>query len=641
MNFEIASSKIAGHPNSGGWAQVLDFTPTPDLVKTHGRLITVISMNKKETSPNTSVGLNEEIILGRKILGRLHEEYFNKKGSSPLEMLKNALEKVAREFSSQNQILDLLLACFIEDSVFVVGKGDISSFILRQGAFAQIVKGDVEKIVSASGRLKEGDTFLLTTNNLFKIASLGVLKAALGNPNQLNFSENFTPQIHSEAKFSSLGSISLRIKAIPNLEKEKPSSPKINAYQSHGPSSAYEPQKRPVSLGRRKVAGLIDKIVAILPERKIFIRSDDGLNSSHKKQVAVSVGVILLLVLGVSISFGIRQKDTKLAKSKYEGKLIQAQHDFDEAQSLSSLNPSRARELVLGAKTSIDDLNREGIKDERLVKLTSSIASGLGGIAGIYEADPNLYLDLSLVSSGFKVDDIAISEGRMATLDRNGKKLVSIDEATKRTDIAAGPDVMPSALGLAVYSDRNFVVSDDGIWEVGEKAELVIKKDWEGNILVNAYTGNVYVLEKGKNIVWRFVGDGGTFSTKVNWFGQGVNPDLSNVISWSIDGSIWMLTKGGSILRFSQGSPQIFSLKDIDKPATGATDIFTNEETNFIYILDPGNGRIVVVDKNGEFKAQYLSDQLKGASHIVVSETDRKIIFLTGTKLYSIDIKHL
>ncbi len=641
MNPE-SSSKVVGHPNQSGWSLVHDFTPTPELVKTHGRLIAVVSMSKVNSPPQT----NEEITVGREVLRHLHEEYFGKKGNSPLDALKYAVEKVTKEFSLQNQTLSLLGASFLDNALFVVGKGDVSSFILRQGSLAQILKTEGSKLVSASGRLKEGDTLLFTTNNLFNVASLGTLKGALLNSGHGNFSEVFTPLVHAKESLSNLGSVTLTIKSAPGLEKVEVSAPKINTYQHRWPSSAFaglsSAYKEPIQVSgkRRKVAALIDKIIAVLPERKIFVRGED-FNPNHKRQVAVSVGLILLLLLGVSISFGIKQRSNKSAISKYEGKLIQAQHDFSEAQSLSSLNPSRARELVLGAKTSVEDLNREGIKDERLVKLTSDISYGLGNIAGMYETTPALYLDLSLTSSGFKADDLGISQGRIAALDRAGKKLVSIEESTKRTETQAGPDIMPKAKGLTLYSDRNFVVSDDGIWEVGEKADLLIKKDWEADILANAYTGNVYVLERGKNTVWRFTGDGGTFGTKQNWFGPGVNPDLSNVISWSIDGSIWMLTKGGTILRFSQGSPQGFSLKDMDKPLVNASDIFTNEETNFIYILDPGNGRIVVIDKNGEYKAQYLSGELKGATHIVVSEEDKKIIFLTGTKLFSIEIKHL
>ncbi len=628
MNFDLAKSQVTGHPNNSGWAQIHDFTPAQgNLVKSHGRLIAVVSMELETASQKP--GLAKEVVEGRNILGRLNQEYFGRTGSA-FETLKNAVSQVVKEFTSQNEKLSLLAVVFLDDVVFLVASGNVSAFLSRQGTLGQIFKADGEKIVSASGKIVPSDSYLFTTANLFKVAPLGVVQAALASPSHQIFIENLAPKVHSADNLSTLGTVMIRIKPHPDSTPL----PKINSYQ---PSSIS------ISPVRKSLALVLDKAIAILPERRIFVRSDVDFTPSHKKRMAVSIGLVLLLLLGVSIAFGAKQNASKLSKSKYEGKLIQAQHDFEEAKSLSSssLNPSRARELVLGAKTAVDDLTSQGVKDGRLVTLSDEVNNGLGTIAGIYRQDANLYFDLSLQSSGFTGDDIGLSEGRTAVLDKNKKVIISITVDTKKAEVAAGPDTMPTALALAIYSDRNFVVSDDGIWTVGDKAELAVKKDWDGDILVAAYSGNIYVLEKSKNMVARFAGDGGVFGTKQNWFGAGVAPDLANVKSMAIDGSIWMLTNGGKILKFSLGSPQEFTLQDMDKPISNPTDIFTNDETNYIYILDSQNSRVVVVDKNGVFKAQYISDKLKEAKRLVVSEIDKKIIFLTGTKLFSLDIKHL
>jgi hypothetical protein len=48
-----------------------------------------------------------------------------------------------------------------------------------------------------------------------------------------------------------------------------------------------------------------------------------------------------------------------------------------------------------------------------------------------------------------------------------------------------------------------------------------------------------------------------------------------------------------------------------------------------------------VIDKDGKYKSQYISDQIGNATSLVVSEEQKKIILLTGEKLYSIEIKHI
>ena len=50
---------------------------------------------------------------------------------------------------------------------------------------------------------------------------------------------------------------------------------------------------------------------------------------------------------------------------------------------------------------------------------------------------------------------------------------------------------------------------------------------------------------------------------------------------------------------------------------------------------------MVVIDKKGGYKAQYISDQIAGAARLMVSESQKVIILLTGDKLLSIAIKHL
>ena len=61
----------------------------------------------------------------------------------------------------------------------------------------------------------------------------------------------------------------------------------------------------------------------------------------------------------------------------------------------------------------------------------------------------------------------------------------------------------------------------------------------------------------------------------------------------------------------------------------------------YIYLLEPDAQRIVVIDKEGSYIAQYKSEQAEHAFSLAVSEKEKKIILLTGNKLYSIELEHL
>ena len=162
---------------------------------------------------------------------------------------------------------------------------------------------------------------------------------------------------------------------------------------------------------------------------------------------------------------------------------------------------------------------------------------------------------------------------------------------------------------------------------------LVIKITWQSL--------NIYVLDKAGNAIYRYAGSGSSFGDKQDWLAAGSRVDFSDAAQWVIDGSVYIRFPNSKVVKFSQGSPQSFSVTGA-VPEIGSIDaIYADADNADIYLLDKAGKRIVVTDKKGKYLAQYIGDQIAGTTGLVVSEADKKIILLTGDKLYSIDIKHL
>ncbi len=611
MKFNIFPYKLTGNPDPTGWVSVHDFTPiNNDLLVKKGRMIAIVTMNGPE--------------IGKEIFTRLHELYFAKAADNPLELLKQVVSDVSKEFNSPNTTFDIVVAIFLESQILLVASGKVQAWVLRQGQLARVINSG-KSVESIAGGLNNDDLFFIGTDSFFAKVTPELLKS----PQNLK-KEELNP-------IGNLGVILLKVQQV----IAKSDSP-IEVPLPEPTPSLTTPIPKSISPLRLAAAALIDRIIDIIPKQKLFVKEDLGeVKNNKKRKIATSAGAILLFLLIVSIFFGVRQQKITSSQSKYAGILSSVQHDLDEAQNLSTINPAQARNLVLDANTKIQDLLRQKIKDAKITKLDQDVQNAMGQIAGLYNDIPSMYLDLALQTSGFKGDDMAASDNRAVILDKAGKRLISVDIDTSKTNTAAGPDIMPSANYVSAYSDTNYVVAADGVWNIGAKAENVIKSEWGSNILPYAYTGNFYILDKANGVVWRYQGDGGTFAPKANWFGAGIKPDLANVTAWTIDGNIWMLTTDGQILRYSAGSPIDFSLKDVDKDIK-AIDIFTTQDSKYLYILDQGNSRILVISKDdGSQKAQYISDNIKLAKKIVVSESAKKIILLEADKLYSLEIKHL
>ena len=79
-------------------------------------------------------------------------------------------------------------------------------------------------------------------------------------------------------------------------------------------------------------------------------------------------------------------------------------------------------------------------------------------------------------------------------------------------------------------------------------------------------------------------------------------------------------------------------MKGIVEELTSPTAIYTNEKLKYVYILDKLTGRIIALEKNGNFKLQYKSDAIREANDLVVPEDESKIILLTGSKVMYIEL---
>jgi DNA-binding beta-propeller fold protein YncE len=355
-----------------------------------------------------------------------------------------------------------------------------------------------------------------------------------------------------------------------------------------------------------------------------------------------SVGVILLVILIVSIGFGIRQKSANDLKKKYQGILQIAQSEVDQAIGLAGVSPERSRELFMDSEQKLKQILDLKVSDPKVIALQNKIEESKGAILGEYDGTPALFLDLSLLSSGFTGDAVSASGGNIYILDKLGKRVVSVVIDTKKSKVVAGPSVIDNAADLAAYQDTAFILAADGIYQVGLVKTKVIDKTWAGDALISAFAGNMYVLDKTGGAIYRYSGQaGGTFGAQQKWLSASTTANFSGAVSWGMDGAIYVLFPNSKILKYSLGSPQNFSVSGV-LPEIGSIDaIAADPDNQYIYLLDKAGKRVVVIDKKGKYKAQYTDDQIAGAKSLVVSEAQKQIILLTGDKLLSIEIKHL
>ena len=128
---------------------------------------------------------------------------------------------------------------------------------------------------------------------------------------------------------------------------------------------------------KKSVGGLFSGLLARFPERKIYIKSgmEDDVPSQDKK-VTFTVAVVLLIILAVSIGFGVRQKRINDVKAKYQGILSQATDEVNQAISLASVSPDRSRELFTDSVQKLNEIKALNVKDPKIDELAKKINDG-------------------------------------------------------------------------------------------------------------------------------------------------------------------------------------------------------------------------------------------------------------------------
>ena len=617
MSFNIVSAKISGIPNLLGWTQVHEFKPEEEekLIK-RGHLFAVFSTKKKEEGVDS-------VTAGRELLSRLHEEYFGNLETPAYVAIKSAVSKVADEFLKTWGDVEIAVVVVLSDVVYSAAVGGSKVVIYRNGSIATILESNAFEVITASGYPKEGDNIILGSKLFFENIPTGTLKASLEGPNLAASIESLAPQVSANENSGNIGAVVIGFdkKIILEMVKET------------------IPIKQKVEVFKRKTTNFFSKF---FPERKIFVKEkmlDDQVGKGRK--TTFYVGIVLLILLFVSIGFGIKQNLAKKYKSTYLADLTQAISSLDEAETLFSDDPKRARELFLDSKSKVENLIAKKIEDKELISLETRLKEKEAEIMGIINTAPSLYLDLSLLSSGFGGDKVIFSGGNIFVFDKNGKKVVKIAIDTKKTQVVVGPEQLDGALDIFAYQDSVYGVFSDGLFLLGTAKKKIVEKTWDGEVFTYAYTGNIYLLDKTANAIWRYAGSGGSFGAKQNWLATGTTPNFENVKQIVIDGTIWVLTSTSNISRFSQGNPVVFKILGVSPNLTNIQAIHTNEDNKYVYLLDKEGGRIVVLEKDGNYKAQYQSDQFKEGIGLIVSEKTSKAIILTKEKLIQIDLTNL
>jgi hypothetical protein len=223
---------------------------------------------------------------------------------------------------------------------------------------------------------------------------------------------------------------------------------------------------------------------------------------------------------------------------------------------------------------------------------------------------------------------------------------IQANEQDSGLTIGTPQHVATSQSTALVLDDQNQLIRDTG----GNKTavRLVAPSSQTEKIVAMANFGtDIYLLDAAGNQIWRYPDAVASDSSSPTGFLSNSAADLGQPVSLALDDKdIYVLKSTGQILKFDnvQATAQPFSPGTLRIPLKGANSIFTDVGLPYIWVADPGNGRIVQLNKTtGKYVRSYMAPistglNLRKVIGMAVPTTDKTLYVLAGTQLYSFPI---
>jgi len=614
--FLLEIAKIVGTStqNSGSWVHA--FSPSQaEKISQRGQLLAVIGI----ANPPEEV---EIATAGREIISRLHEEYFGDLIASPLEQLKKAVEKIGLETTGEVEI-DVGAIAVVGNVLYGAVNNGARLVLARKGKMATILVGQE----TISGYLEDGDLFCLGTGEFFQLVPQGVLQAALTTNSPSEAAESIAPVVHGQEDGGKAAAVIFKVKKQEFKETELPEIKK----QDRELNRIFQVGKTIAAKVKEKT---LEKITSLAESQKKTPRS---------QKTVITVALILLLILGVSVVLGARQRRHPGLTQKTSVLLEQAQEKLKEGKDLLTLNPTKASQLLLEAQDLTQQIESAGLKTEEFLKFQEELRQTLGKVLKEHQVEGAVFFDLELIKANAKGDNLTVLADQLVILDEVQSTIYGLGIKDKKSTILASGEKLRGIRLIAMLGDKIYALTEEGILET----ELRIKKDasWGEIVDMAGFGTSLYLLDK-KGEIWKYPIAENGFGTKQKWL-KGEAADFSQVVSVAIDGAIWVLGNDGKIWKFIQGTEENFRVTGLAKSLLNPSIIYTDSEQSSLYVLDKGNSRIVVLKKTGEYDSEYVwpaspsqgGQGIKDAVGLVVSEKEKKIFLLGGSKIYTLELK--
>lgn len=383
---------------------------------------------------------------------------------------------------------------------------------------------------------------------------------------------------------------------------------------------------------------------------KINKKIDKSKNWFKNLETSKKIFLIALIVLAIMLIFILRiyqiNKATKTENSEYQTSVETIKSLQNEASSaLMYNNVSKAQDLISEADYLISKLKTDS--KTRKDTQTQLLAENKNILNKVYKTNditnPTLLNDFSSVQGQEKINTNKILElnNKLFAFDYQNKSIYSfskdgIEKLNIQLDIGtilACNNVTTEKNNILIVDSNKKLYLFDGTKitniDIGDKLKNYNIDD------ISSYDSNIYLVDKTNGKVLSIRKTNNKYGTPTSWLKDQFN--FNTYSSISIDGYIYLASSGGTIKKYLKGYEKTFNLDTINPKLDHIDKIYTDENTDKIYILDKSQNRLLVFNKNNvSLVAQYKSTEFDNLQDFIIDTKNNKAYLLNGTKVFEV-----
>ncbi len=569
---------------------------------------------------------------------------------STLKELNGFLKGVS--FVQKIEDIHMIIALLdLEDVLHVshVGRGE--AYLLRHGSASQITEYTGGKPISAfvhvaSGKLEARDIVVFSTQRLLRTMTPAQLaKSGQHSSRLLEEILNVLEAEHEPAAIATLTT----------PQSHPPRSPSAFGHRSARPQTRFPFHKILTTLLGRLASWKgrfhIPETPRVLHTSwKSFLSlfvNPRSKKRAHLLLLAGTIGTILLLWIGVQILILGRRTHTR---EELESRVSQITSEISSAENRHLAGDTEGADIILQraeerARQILD--NGSGLFRMESLNLLDQIRMKQEEMNNITRLSPRTLVNISAkVPSVLAQGLIGIGDGEFIVHDRQNLYRVVLNSVEDPV-VLADQDLLIGGSSFSRFQTLAFLTTGNGVLEFQGGQVTTMKTEdpsgWMKGKDVESFLRYLYLLVPEKKQIFKYERLSNRYGPAVEY---NVNGDLSDSIDMAIDTHIYVLRKGGNVVKLLRGESQPFTIRQLpDGALKTATKIFKVPNGN-LYFLDPLQARVIVVSDNpttndvNYFRQYVVEGEQVGELRDLFVDPDETLLYLLDEKrLYVIDLR--